>query len=122
MLVATSFTGQIMLFLGKCCILSLYYRIFGHITHVRYQIYGTLLLALSLVIASILMPIRIGPSGWRMPVPKGADASRLTVAVGVIKLVVDLVILYIPIPIVLNTNLSKRKKMSVLTTFLTGSM
>jgi hypothetical protein len=122
MLVVTSFTIPMMLFLGKCCILSLYYRLFSHMSRVRYQLYGTLILALSLFIASIVMPIKMGPSGWKMPVTKDADSSRLIVAVGVIKLVVDLIILYIPIPIVLNLNLSKSKKMSVLTTFLTGFM
>jgi hypothetical protein len=116
MLVVTSFTIPMMLFLGKCCILSLYYRLFGHMSR------GTLILALSLFIASIVMPIKMGPSGWKMPVARDADSSRLIVAVGVIKLVVDLIILYIPIPIVLNLNLSKSKKMSVLTTFLTGFM
>jgi hypothetical protein len=122
MLIATTVIGQLMMFLGKCCVLTFYYHIFGHITRVRYQIYGAHLLALSLILSSILMPIWIGPQAWKGSVPKGSQSSKLTIAVGVIKLVTDLVILYIPIPVVLKMKLSKRKKIGVLATFLTGSM
>jgi hypothetical protein len=111
-----------MLFLGKCCILSLYHRIFVHMVRVRYQIYGTLLLALSLSTASKVVPISTGRDSPKKSAQKGADVTRLLLAVGVLKLVVDLVILYIPTPIVPSMNLSKRKKMSVPATFLTGSM
>jgi hypothetical protein len=110
-----------MLFFGKCCILSYYHRIFGHMTRVRYQLYGTLLLSLSLVVAAVLMPIWIGPPVWGSA-PESSPSSWLTISIGVIKLVVDLLILYIPIPIVLKMKLTGCKKIGVLATFLTGSM
>jgi hypothetical protein len=122
MLIATTVIGQLMMFLGKCCILTFYYHIFGFVTRVRYQIYAAHFLALSLILSSILMPIWIGPQAWKGPVPKGSESSKLTIAVGVIKLVTDLLILYIPIPVVLDMKLSRRKKIGVLATFLTGSM
>jgi hypothetical protein len=111
-----------MMFLGKCCILTWYYHVFGFVTRVRYQIYGAHFLALSLIVSSILMPIWIGPKAWKGSVPKGSESSKLTIAVGVVKLVTDLVILYIPIPVVLNMKLSRRKKIGVLATFLTGTV
>jgi hypothetical protein len=57
MTAASSFVANLSLFLGKCSVLSLYYRIFNHLNHVRYQIYSTIVLTLPIVIASILLPI-----------------------------------------------------------------
>lgn len=122
MFIATTVIGPLMLFAGKCCILAFYYRVFAHLKHVRCEIYGALFLSLSLVISAIVMPIYMGPSAWKGPSPTGTISGQLTLAIGVIKFVVDLVIFYIPIPVVINLNLSTKKKMGVLTTFLTGSM
>jgi hypothetical protein len=122
MFIATTVIGPLMLFLGKCCILAFYYRIFAHIKHVRCQIYGALFLSFSLVISAIIMPLYMGPLAWKAPSPTDTASGRLTTAVGIIKLVVDLIIFYIPIPVVVNLKLTTRKKMGVLTTFLTGSM
>lgn len=120
-----------MLFFGKSCILAFYFRIFGHMTHVRLQIYATAFLATFLVIAAILMPFwiinpkllsQISLVTRRDSLPKASEAANLTLAVGILKLIVDLLIVYIPIPIVLHLNLSRNKKIGVLATFLTGSM
>jgi hypothetical protein len=59
--------------------------------------------------ASIVVPISTGRDSPKMSAPKGVDVTRLLVAVGVIKLVVDLTVLYIPIPIVMSMNLSKKE-------------
>lgn len=80
---------------------------FGHMTHVRMQIYATLLLASPLLVASVLMPIWVGPPAYNV------GTARLTLAIGIIKLAVDLVILYVSFPIVLDMNLFRRKKMGV---------
>jgi hypothetical protein len=116
MLATNSSLGQIMLFFGKCCILTFYLRMFGHMTRIRMQMYATLLLASPLLVASIMMPLWVGPPAYNV------GTARLTLAIGIIKLFVDLVIVYIPIPIVLGMNLSRKKKVGVLATFLTGSM
>ncbi|KAF1914727.1 hypothetical protein BDU57DRAFT_531162 [Ampelomyces quisqualis] len=68
------------------------------------------------------MPLYMGPLAWKSTSPTKTASGRLTTAVGVIKLVVDLIIFYIPIPVVVNLKLSTRKRMGVLTTFLTGSI
>ncbi|KAH7406889.1 hypothetical protein DE146DRAFT_408178 [Phaeosphaeria sp. MPI-PUGE-AT-0046c] len=116
MLATNSSLGQVMLFFGKCCILTFYFRMFGHMARIRMQIYATLLLASPLLVASILMPLWVGPPAYNV------GTARLTLAIGIIKLAVDLVIVYMPIPVVLGMNLSRRKKVGVLATFLTGSI
>jgi hypothetical protein len=122
MTAASAFITNFSLFLGKCCILSLYYRIFRHITLVHYQIYSTIVLTLPILVASVLIPIWTLWKTVELAAPKKLELSRLTLAVGITKLVVDVVILYIPIPIVLRMNLSRKKKIGVMAIFLTGSM
>lgn len=89
---------------------------FGHMTRVRMQIYVTLLLASPLLVASIMMPVRMVPPAYDV------GTARLTLAIGINKVLVDLIIVYIPIPIVLGMKLSRKKKVGVLAIFLTGSM
>jgi hypothetical protein len=116
---------MISLFLGKLCVLALYYRIFNHITHVRWEIYLSVVLALPLLVASIVMPINSAPAAgtsWGTPNPHNDDNTKVSLAVGIVNLLVDLFVLYIPIPIVLKMNLSLKRKIGVLAMFLTGLM
>lgn len=109
-----------MLFFGKCAILAFYLRMFGHLQIVRYQIYGAFGFAFALIVASILLPVWV-QAMWKA----GASVlhtAKLTIAIGIIKLVLDLVIVYIPIPVVVGMKLSRAKKVGVLATFLTGAV
>lgn len=119
-----------MLFLGKCAILAFYLRIFGHVAYVRYQIYSAFVLAFAIIVTSILMPVWV-EAVWRLGAASPAFhtanmkitiTANLTIAIGIIKLVLNLVIVYIPIPVVMGMKLSRAKKVGVLATFLTGSM
>jgi hypothetical protein len=124
-IVASGFLAMFALFLGKCCVLALYLRIFGHLTHMRYQIFGSVVLALPILAASIVMPINSAPAdgkSWGVPNPRNEDNTKVSMAVGIVNLIVDLVVLYIPIPVVVRMNLSWKRKFGVLAMFLTGLM
>lgn len=95
---------------------------FNRITTVRYQIYSAFIFALAVITAGILLPVWFGEiwkAGAVLPV---SHTENLTLALGIIKLVLDLAIVYIPIPVVVGMHLSRAKKVGVLVTFLTGSM
>jgi hypothetical protein len=113
------------LYLGKCCLLAMYYRIFGHIDRVRYQIYVTLVLGFPLLFSSIFTPVIFGPppgTPWGTPNPKHPLATKSSLAVGIDNLLVDILILYIPIPVIATLNISRRRKIGVFMIFLTGLM
>lgn len=115
----------ISVFLGKLCFLAFYYRIFGHIRHVRYQIYAAMILASPLLAACIVFPILAAPppgKPWGTENPKNGINAKLAVGTGVVNIVVDLFIAYIPIPPVAGMNLSRRKKTGILAIFFTGSI
>lgn len=113
------------LFLGKLCMLAMYYRIFGHIPKVRWQIIVTAILALPLFAAIIIRPVMSGPPigkpwGVRGPWSKYIDIPGLMI--GVDNIIVDACIAYIPIPIIYKLNLSASRKKGVLALFATGFM
>jgi len=113
------------LLLGKLCLLTMYYRIFGHNRVVRWQLIGTAILTLPLLACTIAQPVLIGPPagkpwGTRNPHPGKAVIANLMV--GIDNLVVDICIAYIPIPVIRGLNLSKNKKRGVMTLFATGIM
>lgn len=113
------------LFLGKICLLLLYYRFFKHMDHVRYQIYAAAVLTIPILAASIALPIGAAPplgKPWGTPNPLNKSNMGLALGLGVVNLVVDLIIFYIPIPVVLKMNLDRKTKAGVMTIFLTGSM
>lgn len=111
-----------MLFFGKCCVQAFYFRMFEHMNNVRYQIHGAFVFASAVIVASILMPVWVETVWKADAVTAVLHTANLTVATGIIKLVLDLVILYIPIPVVVGMNLLRAKKIRVLATFLTGSL
>jgi hypothetical protein len=113
------------MFLGKLCLLFLYQRIFGHISKVRYQIYIAYFMTLPIFAGIIVLPVLSAPppgKPWGTPNPRREDNGKFSLGTGVVNLLVDLFILYIPIPVIASMNLSRRKKTGVLVIFLTGLM
>lgn len=113
------------LLIGKVSMLMMYYRIFGNIDRVRYQLYGTAFLCSPLLGGVFLFPIlQAPPPGhpWGTPNGKMILNTRTSLAIGAVNFVVDACIFVIPIPVVTRMNLSRKKKAGVLAVFLTGMM
>jgi hypothetical protein len=113
------------LLLGKFCILTMYYRFFGHMSSVRKQLLGTAILTLPLFAAIIVQPILVGPPAgqpWGTLNPLVKKTVIPNLVVGIDNLIVDLCLAYIPIPVVAGLKLSRRKKNGVIALFATGSM
>lgn len=112
-------------FLGKHCLLTIYYRIFGHIPKVRWQLLGTAILTLPLFSGIIVYPILVGPpvgKPWGTPHPKEADAVIPNLMMGIDNIPVDLCIAYIPIPVIQTLKLSTTRKRGIVALFTTGFM
>jgi uncharacterized BrkB/YihY/UPF0761 family membrane protein len=110
-------------FLGKLCLLFLYRRIFGHITKVRYQIYIALFMTLPIIAGVVaFLVIETPASGILQRTLKEHQIRKLSLAIGVVNLLVDLLVLYIPIPVIVKMDLSRERKAGVLIIFLTGLM
>lgn len=127
MIVCEGFLSSISLWTGKMCILALFYQFFGHADRVRYQIWVVFVMCLPLLSMAIFMPIQSAPAPgkpWGTTLnPKNSDSNvKASLAVGVVNLLVDLMIFYIPIPVIVTLNLNRRKKVGVLAIFLTGLM
>ncbi|KAI9660715.1 MAG: hypothetical protein M1821_010067 [Bathelium mastoideum] len=111
------------LWLGKMCMLTMYYRLFGHIRKTRWQLYGTGALTLPIFIAIILQPSLIAPPAgkpWGTPNPHVNNAVIPSLMVGIDNLLVDLLIAYIPIPILRRLNLTQSKKNGIIALFAMG--
>ncbi|KAF2865806.1 hypothetical protein BDV95DRAFT_585938 [Massariosphaeria phaeospora] len=109
--------------LGKFCLLVMYYRIFGHIPIVRMQLYITAALTLPIFISIFLQPSLIAPPAgkpWGTVNPQVNMAKIPGLMVGIANLVVDLLIAYIPIPVITKLNLSKNKRNGIIALFATG--
>jgi len=127
MIVVEGFLAAISLWTGKMCLLALFYQFFGHIDRIRYQIWAVVVLCLPILSMAIFMPIQSAPSPgqkWGTTInSKNSDNNvKGSLAVGVINMVVDLLIFYIPIPVIVKLNLTPRRKAGVLAIFLTGLM
>jgi hypothetical protein len=113
------------LWLGKFCLLTMYYRLFGHIQKVRWQIYGAAVCTLPLFVAIIIQPVLVAPvpgKPWGTPNPLVEKAVIPGLMVGVDNLAVDLMIAYIPIPVISKLNLPQSKKNGIIILFAMGSM
>jgi hypothetical protein len=114
--------------LGKCCVLALYYRIFGRSRTIRCQIYATLILCIPIVATGMALVVLFAPGpGGSWANSKLVDTTErrnewMPLVSAVISLVVDLSILIMPIPVIVRLNMSRRNKGGVLALFLTGSM
>lgn len=117
--------SNLALLTGKFCLLSMYYRIFGHIKKVRWQIYGAAALTLPILMAVIIQPVMIAPPpGKPFGCPNSNNENMVIVGLmgGIDNLLVDLVIAYIPLPVINRLNLSRNKKNGIIALFATGSM
>jgi hypothetical protein len=120
-----AFTVALSLLLGKLCLLTLLYRVFGHIDRVRHQIYWTGVLCFPLLASCAISPVLASPplgKPWGTENPHNKEGSIVTVAIGATNIVVDLLIVYMPLPSIASLNLSRKRKVGVLAIFLTGSM
>jgi len=120
------FTVCLAIFLGKCCILALYYRIFGCSRSVRYEVYGTFVLSLPIVAVGIVVVVMWTPQpgeSWGFMKEHGDPWFEwLVLGSAILSLLIDCLLVFIPIPVILRMRLSRRKKGGVLALFLTGSM
>jgi hypothetical protein len=124
-MVAQFFFSNLALLAGNFCLLSMYYHLFGHIRKVRWQIYGAGLLTLPILVAMIVQPIMIAPPlGKPFGCPNGDKEKMVIVGLigGIDNLLVDLVIAYIPLPVINQLNPSRNKKNGVIALFAAGSM
>lgn len=124
-MVAQFLFSNLALLAGKFCLLSMYYRIFGHDKKVRWQIYGAGVLTLPIFVSMIVQPVMISPPpGKPFGCPNGDNENMAIVGLmgGIDNLLVDVVIAYIPLPIINRLNLSRNKKNGVIALFATGSM
>ena len=113
------------LLLGKLCLLTVYHRFFAHIDHVRHQIYWTGALCFPLLVGCVILPILTSITqvkSERTHDSRFTACSSVSMAIGVGSIIIDLIILYIPIPSIIGMNLSRKKKGGVLVIFLTGLM
>jgi hypothetical protein len=111
--------------LAKACVLTLYFRIFGHSNTVRYQIYVLAVLMLPIFIIGVAMFASMVPSPGKPWGVLRQDSPIFHIGPLVsacLNLVVDILILCISVPVVLKTNLARKDKAVVLAVFLTGSM
>jgi len=128
MAVIVAWMSSLGLFAGKMCMLLLYYRIFSHVARTRREIYAAAVFTLPLLAGSFAFPILNAPepgNPWRRDVRSMVEPyilARTTLAFGVLTLLMDVVIAYIPIPPLLKMKLSRKKKAAVIAIFLTGSM
>ncbi len=124
-MVAQFFLNSTSLWLGKLCLLTMYWRIFGHITKVRWQIYGVAAFTLPIFAAIFVQPALVWPvdgKPWGTPNPRVEKAVIPSLMVGIDNLVVDILIACIPLPIIARLNLSPSKKKGVILLFATGGM
>ena len=119
------------IFAGKTSLLSFYYRVFSSVKLFRYKIYGAIIvcalfqLAMVPIVAASCAP-KIGQS-WGLEsatadIPRCDKSLVYGVIQGTTNVVLDVYILYLPIPVVLGLNLSMRRKLGVLAIFMTGML
>lgn len=125
-MIAPFLLSSLALLAGKFCLLSMYYCIFGHIRKARWQIYGAVVLTLPIFVPMIMQPIMIAPPpGQTFGSPDNGAWNRMVIVGflgGIDNLLVDLLIAYIPLPVISALKLYRKKKNSIVALFVTGSM
>jgi len=109
--------------MGKIALLALYLKLFGHINKVRWSIYAVSIFALTILVMTPLDAIlcgRVQGQDWGMVNPECYRTFAYGLAQGITSLLIDLYIIFLPIPIIMGLNLARRKKYGVLIIFLTG--
>ena len=114
------------IFFAKSSLLLLYLRIFGPKKSTRYAIYFGLVFAFCLYWVNIpITAYYCGPPAgkpWSLS-EMGFKCKKpiiLAVVQGPFNVVLDLFIFILPIPVVMGLQMSSRRRIAVLTVFLTG--
>ena len=114
-------------FFAKIALLLLYLRLFGLKTAVRYTIYFGLIFAVCLYWINIpFLAYYCAPAPGKKWDLQDLDLSKcgksriLGVVQGSLNVVLDLFIFILPIPVVMSLQMNARKRVAVLTVFLTG--
>ena len=111
------------LFTGKAALLLLYYRIFSPSSLFRWQIYVTLAVAFVSNVAMVPVDAVLcsPPHGnWGATNPNCVKSYYYGLVHGPINVIIDLVALYLPIPMVLKLQMPLRRKLGILAIFATG--
>ena len=124
--VYTALYGPTMFFI-KASILVLYLRIFSPLWRVRLLIYlGIAIILLTNAIISILFAALLASrNGQPYIVQYNApqfveNAENLTLASAIINFISDLYLLWLPMPLVWNLQLTRKRKLGIIAIFLTG--
>ena len=114
------------LFFGKVSILLLLFRLFAPTRWFRYMIYlgiawTTLITLVSIIVAAALCTPRHGESFGDVPVAERCSKETTWALIGgVSDVVVDLFIIYLPIPMLWKLNMGLQRKIGIMAIFLTG--
>ena len=103
----------------------MYHRVFGHIKKVRWQIYAAGALTLPIFVSIFAQSALVSPppgTSWGTPHPLSQREVIPSLMVGIDNLVVDLLVAYIPIPVIRKLNLSRSKKNAIIALFATGML
>ena len=106
--------------------LMLYYRVFSPNRVFRYKIYALLSFAALMQLASIPLNAAfcapaVGAS-WAPPNRNCPKSYVYALFAGAANVLVDLCVIYLPIPMILGLNLPLKKRIGVLAIFLTGCL
>lgn len=113
-------------FFGKCALLLLYLRIFSPGKAFRYQIYATIAFAFGTQVSMIPVDTILcaPPRGisWAIPNPNCSKSYVNGVVAGPSSLLIDLIVFYLPIPVIMRLHMPKRRRLGILAIFLTAFM
>jgi len=110
-------------YMGKICMLTLYRRLFGHIPYVNWSLVAAAILGLAVLVMTPLDAVACSPprgAPWGTPNPNCPKTYKYGIAQGTANLLIDIFIFVLPIPIVYNLNMPKKKRLGVLVIFMFG--
>lgn len=122
---AQHFLNCAALWLGKVCLLTMYFRIFSHIRKVKWQLYGTTALSSPIFVAIFLQSALVAPAPgkpWGTPNPLIKTAVIPGLMVGIDNLIVDILLAYIPISVLSGMKIERNKKIGAIAIFAMGGM
>ena len=127
-ILSESFLGALGLLFSKLSILLLYFRLFSPNARFRLFILGgilwTILISLTtfIVAGALCAPRRGETFGSLTSIKRCTDSQVWALIQGCMNMVLDIYILYLPIPVVWRLKLDRKKRLGVLGIFMTGLM
>ncbi len=117
----------VLIFTAKLAILLLYFRIFQVSKAMKWAIHSVIfVLAIQCLVTLFASIFRCKPrtKAWDPAITHGRCANALTgaTALAVLNAVVDFAILVLPMPLIKKLNLPWKKKLAVLSVFMTGAL